>query len=314
MFEFITDWGRDIYQAAENGQLFIFLLSAYLIMIASERILYIWLKPKEYNNKDGLYSMGVSTITALAEALIFGALYVAIYIFVYEHFRLFTMPNIWWAWIAVFFLHDFLYYLDHYISHRVGFFWAFHHVHHSSNELNYTTAARGFVLGQLAQPAYFVMPLMGVDLIQLAVIATIKNLWGIFNHTRLVNKMGPLDEILCTPSVHRVHHGTQPKYIDKNYGQVLTLWDKMFGTFQREEEEPTYGLVTPLNTYNPLVAQYSGVKGLIQKINSAKHTRDKLKYLYKPPGWDHISQSETARYAKHGLSNATHKSSTTTHT
>ncbi|WP_395344227.1 sterol desaturase family protein [Ningiella sp. W23] len=287
-----------IYSLAETGELFTVLLFTYLSMIAIERLLYIWLKPKEYNDKDGLYSMGVSTLTSISQSLIFAALFVAIYIFVYENFRLFDMPNLWWAWVVIFLLHDFAYYVDHYISHRVGFFWAFHHVHHSSNEINITTAARGFLLGQLAQPAYFLLPLMGVDLIQLAIVAFFKNLWGIFNHTRLVNKMGVLEQFLCTPSVHRVHHGTQTKYIDKNYGQVLSVWDKIFGTFKTEEEEPKYGLVTPLNTYNPIVAQFAGIKGLALKIKRAEKLSDKIKYLYKPPGWDHISQSEQSRYSE----------------
>ncbi|MBT0586301.1 sterol desaturase family protein [Alteromonas oceanisediminis] len=296
MKEQLEKWGHIVYASAESGQLFTVLLIAYLIMIAVERMLYIWLRPNQYNNKDGLYSMGVSTITAIAEAIIFGALYIAIYLFVYENFRLFTMPNVWWAWVAIFLLHDFAYYVDHYISHRVGFFWAFHHVHHSSNEINITTAARGFFLGQLAQPAYLLLPLLGVDLIQLAIVATLKNVWGIFNHTRLVTKMGWLERFLCTPSVHRVHHGTQRKYIDKNYGQVLSLWDKLFGTFQEEEEEPRYGLVTPLKTYNPFKAHVAGVSGLYQKMRLAPTFTDKLKYLYKPPGWDHITQRELGKH------------------
>nr|WP_136251925.1 sterol desaturase family protein [Ningiella ruwaisensis] len=296
-FDQITQWGRFLYDAAESGEMFLLLLFTYLAMIATERLLYIWLKPRQYNDKDGLCSMAVSTITAIGEALIFGALFVAIYIFVYENLRIFTMPNVWWAWAFIFVLHDFCYYVDHYVSHRVGFFWAFHHIHHSSNELNITTAARGFVLGQLAQPAYFLMPFLGVDLIQLAVIAFVKSLWGIFNHTQLVNRMGVLEKVLCTPSVHRVHHGTQAKYIDKNYGQVLLVWDKLFKTFQEEDEKPKYGLVNPLNTYNPLKVHYAGVYDLYKKIASAPKISDKFKYLIKPPGWDHVSQSETTKYA-----------------
>jgi sterol desaturase/sphingolipid hydroxylase (fatty acid hydroxylase superfamily) len=292
MFDFVFDWGNKVYGWAESGELFLILLFTYLSMIAIERILYIWMKPKEFNDKDGLNSMTISTITAITDALIFGIAFIAIWIFIYENFRLFTMPNVWWAWFAIFLLHDFCYYADHYMSHRVGLFWAFHHVHHSSNEINITTASRGFLVGALAQPAYLLMPLMGVDLIQLAVIAFVKNLWGIFNHTRLVDKMGVLEKFLCTPAVHRVHHGTQSKYIDKNYGQVLSIWDKMFNTFQAEEEEPVYGLVTPLKGYNPLVAQFAGVNALFQKVRKAPTFADKIKYLYKPPSWDHVLQRE----------------------
>jgi len=176
----------------------------------------------------------------------------------------------------------------------MGLFWAFHHVHHSSQEFNFTVAARGFFLdGTVTQPLYYLMPILGMSPTQIAGVVILKSLYGIFNHTRTVKNMGWLEYVLATPSNHRVHHGSDVKYLDRNYGQVLIIWDILFGSFQREEEEPTYGLTKNINTYNPFLIEFAGLRWLWNQIKSAPRWSDKLKYLYMPPGWRHDGPGET---------------------
>jgi sterol desaturase/sphingolipid hydroxylase (fatty acid hydroxylase superfamily) len=119
------------------------------------------------------------------------------------------------------------------------------------------------------------------------------NLWGIFNHTRLVRRMGFLENWLATPANHRVHHGIEPKYLDKNYGQVLIIWGRLFASWQAEEEEPTYGLVTQMDSHRLWDIQTWGVRWLWGRMQTADGLTDKLFYLIKPPGWSHDGRHET---------------------
>jgi sterol desaturase/sphingolipid hydroxylase (fatty acid hydroxylase superfamily) len=217
--------------------------------------------------------------------------------YVYDHWRLFTLPDASaWTWVFAFLLHDFLYYLDHRIAHKTGLFWAFHQVHHSSEEYNLTVAARGFALDgtNLIKPVFLLSPLLGVSMFQLVVVTVFTNMWGIFVHTRTVRKISWTEFIFCTPSNHRVHHGTEVKYLDRNYGQVLIIWDRIFGSYQEEQEEPTYGLMKQIETLNPLRIQFTGVVWLWSQIQSAERWSDKFRYLYMPPGWRHDGTGLTA--------------------
>jgi sterol desaturase/sphingolipid hydroxylase (fatty acid hydroxylase superfamily) len=228
-------------------------------------------------------------------ALFTGALFIGVYVQIYNHARLFTIPFTWWGWVIAFLLNDLAYYTDHRISHRTGLMWAIHTSHHSSSEMNLLVANRGTVLdlAGLMTIAYFALPLLGVHPAMFLAAKFFANLWGIFNHTRLVKRMGFLEGVLATPANHRVHHGTEPKYLDKNYGQVLIIWDRLFGTWQREEEEPTYGLVKPLESFSVWDIHTSGLFWLIAQMRRAPRLRDKLAYLIRPPGWRHDGRHET---------------------
>jgi sterol desaturase/sphingolipid hydroxylase (fatty acid hydroxylase superfamily) len=127
----------------------------------------------------------------------------------------------------------------------------------------------------------------------------LKNMYGIFNHARFVPKLGVIENYIATPANHRVHHGTQPKYIDKNYSQVLIIWDRFWGTFQREEETPTFGLTNPINTHNPIAIELYGWRWLWDRMQSAEHWQDKIAYLWRPPEWSHdgVCRSDCPKYA-----------------
>ena len=191
--------------------------------------------------------------------------------------------------VAAFIMHEIAYYTDHRIGHRVGLFWAFHQVHHSSNEFNFTVAARGFlidgniVLHLVAVPLAF----LGVPPVFWLGVHGLKSMYGILNHADFVPKLGVLEEFIATPANHRAHHGVQPKYIDKNYSQVTVILDRLLGTFQREEERAIVGLTTPYYGYNPLMTQIHGFIWLRDRMRTADRWQDKLAYLWRPPEWVH---------------------------
>ena len=296
MFGAIGDFFRDLVDAQMTGQGFFYMFAYYMGVLLLERLLYLFQDRHEWNETDARANVKNSIFTAIVEPFVGAVVFVAVYSFVFEYLRLFTIPLAWWGWVLAFLLNDLAYYLDHRLSHRTGFFWAIHHTHHSSNEMNILVANRGniFLLGGAGQPMFLVLALLGLPLPMLITAKFFGNLWGIFNHTRLVDRMGPLEHVLATPSNHRVHHGADAKYLDRNYGQVLIVWDRLFGTYQREEEYPRFGLVTPMESTKLWDIQTSGFQWLFGQMKRADRTRDKLEYLWRPPGWSHDGHHETS--------------------
>lgn len=278
-----------------DGSGFWIVFSSYMAMMLGERLLYAVHRNHDWNEQDARANIGSAVIKEAISALLTGALFAGTLVFLYDHARLFTIPFVWWGWVLAFLLNDLAYYTDHRIAHRVGFFWAIHTSHHSSREMNLLVANRGTALdlGGLISPTYLLLPLIGVHPAMFIACKFFANLWGIFNHTRLVKRMGLLEGILATPANHRVHHGIEPHYLDKNYGQVLIVWDRLFGSWQPELEEPTFGLVHQLDSYSIWDIQTSGVQWLIGRLRQAPTSRDKLLYLVKPPGWSHDGRHET---------------------
>ena len=296
MQAFETLWGWYLNQVEANGGFYI-LFVYYLGVVLTERALYVLSDEHRasWDERDAITNIVTSSSASVANALGLGLFYSVAYFAIYDHVAPFHLPDAWWAFVFAFVLRDFLYWLDHIISHKNGFFWAFHQTHHSSREMNLTVASRGHVLLPLFQPVYLTLPLLGVSITQAIAVTILGNLWGIFNHTRLVGRMGPLERWLCTPANHRVHHGTQAKYLDKNYGQTLLVWDRLFGTWQPEEEEPVYGLVKQMDRQNPINIQTEPILGLWRAVRSAPTLRGKLGYLWHPPGWSHDGRHERSR-------------------
>jgi sterol desaturase/sphingolipid hydroxylase (fatty acid hydroxylase superfamily) len=287
-----------VASAASGPQGFVIALVTYVGMILFERSVYLFQHRHDWPERDSIANVVNNSVTALLEAvlaaIVGGALFILAYQFIYEHFRLFSIPSSWWGWALALLLNDLAYYTDHRIAHRTGLFWALHIPHHSSQEMNLTVSARGSItsLGGFLQPAYFLIPLLGLPLNMFLAAKFFGNLWGIFNHTKLVHRMGWLENWLATPANHRVHHGTQPKYLDRNYGQTLIVWDRLFGSFKKEEEEPIYGLVSQMNSHRIWDIQTWGIRWLIGQIRLAPRWSDKLRYLWKPPGWRHDGRHE----------------------
>lgn len=265
-----------------------FLAAAYFGMVIGERLLYIFRRRKEYNDADALCSIGLNLMNSLISMAVGFLLPLALYVAVYENARLFTLTNLWLAASMAFLVHEMAYYWEHRLGHRVGLLWAFHAIHHSSNEFNHSTAARGFFFDGFLQGVFaWTAALLGVAPVVYFAVSAIKSAYGIWNHASYIGSLGWFDRVFATPLNHKVHHANQPQYIDKNFSQVLILWDRLFGTFAPCEVPPVVGLVTPVHDNNPLTAQFAGLRQLGEKMATATRWPDKLAYLWRPPEWSH---------------------------
>jgi sterol desaturase/sphingolipid hydroxylase (fatty acid hydroxylase superfamily) len=156
--------------------------------------------------------------------------------------------------------------------------------HHSSEEMNFAVSFRQAWLGPISKIPFFIMlPLIGLDPTIIAVAGVISTLWGIIGHTQIINKLGPLEWIFNTPSHHRVHHGSNEQYIDKNYGNLLIIWDRIFGTFEPEKESVKYGLVKNVNTFNPVTITLMEWKAILYDIRQSKSISQALNLFFGPP-------------------------------
>ena len=209
------------------------------------------------------------------------------YLFVFERYRIFAVPEgsaLGWlgCWLGV----DLCYYWFHRLSHEVNAGWAAHIVHHQSEEYNLTVALRQSVLqGALSWVFYLPLALLGFPPAMFLTVSAFNTLYQFWIHTRTIGRLGPLEWVLNTPSHHRVHHGRNPKYIDRNHAGSLIIWDRMFGTFQEEEEEPVYGITTPLANWNPVWANLHYWAELLGTARRAARPLDRLRVFWKPPGW-----------------------------
>lgn len=284
-----------------GGPISIWLLAgAYFGMVIGERVFYLVTGRSDYDNADALCSIGLNLMNSVLGLLVGFALPFAASVWLYDNARLFTIDAVWLALIIAFLCHELAYYWEHRLGHRVGLFWAFHSIHHSSNEFNHSTAARGFYLdGKLQIMGALTASMLGVSPMVYLAIVVAKSAFGIWNHASYVGDLGWMEKVFATPRNHMVHHANQPKYIDKNYSQVLILWDRLFGSFQPYEERPVVGLVKPVHDNNPLTAQFAGVRQLLDRMGSADRWSDKLAYLWRPPEWSHdgVCRSDCPKYA-----------------
>ena len=208
------------------------------------------------------------------------------YLYIYEHWRLNTFSNTLWTWVFLFIGVDFFYYWFHRKSHQINALWAAHIVHHQSEEYNLTVALRqSWFQSGFAWVFYLPLAFAGFEPLMFLTISSFNTLYQFWIHTRVIGKMGLLEWIFNTPSHHRVHHGSNPKYIDKNHGGTLIIWDRMFGTFQDEEEEVIYGITHPLSSWNPVWANIHYWVDLFNASKTAPTFSDKVNVFIKSPGW-----------------------------
>ena len=171
-------------------------------------------------------------------------------------------------------------------EYEINLFWGGHVVHHSSEEYNLSVALRQSST-QTIWTFMFYLPLafIGFDPVYLVLVSGLNLLYQFWIHTEAIGKMGFFEKFMNTPSHHRVHHGRNPKYIDKNHGGTFIIFDKWFGTFQEEEEKPTYGITTPVNSWNPVWVNLQSAMRMKQEMSLIKNWKDKIRYLMNKPGW-----------------------------
>ena len=256
-----------------------------LAMIFVELLISSWQNKKYYKTEDTLCTAGLLAGNIIVAFSIKG-LILAFHFYLYQ-FKIIELASIlplWAMWVLTFVMIDFVFYIYHRMSHRVRFLWAIHLSHHSSEEMNFAVSFRQAWFGPISKiPFFMALPLLGFDPTIIAVAGVISTLWGIVGHTQIVGRLGFVEWIFNTPSHHRVHHGSNEQYIDKNYGNLLIIWDKMFGTFEPEKEPVTYGLVKNVNTFNPVTITFMGWKAIMDDIKQSKSISQALHLFFGPP-------------------------------
>ncbi len=270
------------------SQIIALAVPAFLLLIAVEFVVGQRRGRNTYRLNDALSSIGLGAMSEVTG--VFATLFrVGIYTAVFDSVSLFELSEASpWVWIGALLLYDFTYYWHHRTDHRVAVFWAAHVVHHQSEDYNLSTALRqpstGVFLGWIF---YLPMAVIGVPPLVFGTVALIDLLYQFWVHTQQVGKLGWFDRWFCSPSNHRVHHAVNDRYLDKNFGGIFIVWDRMFGTFAEEDDaEPcVYGTRAPLRSWNPLWANFQVVRELALDSWRARSFADKLRVWFKPPGW-----------------------------
>lgn len=277
-------------------------IPAFVALIVAEMIYARATGKAEFEPKDTAASLAMglgNTVSGIA----FGFIALAWFVFV-EQFKIFDLGWAWWVWIACFMLDDFRYYWWHRFSHTIRWFWADHVVHHSSQHYNLSTALRQPWLSPLTLGFVFFgtwMVLLGFPIAMIAFCKALNLVYQFWIHTETVKRLPkPLEYVLNTPSHHRVHHATNPIYLDRNYAGVFIIWDRMFGTFQAEidEEKCRYGIVKNLGTHNPIRICLHEWVGIVKDVASAKSLREVIGYWLGPPGWSPDGSRESSKIIK----------------
>ncbi|WP_347174373.1 sterol desaturase family protein [Polaribacter uvawellassae] len=276
-------------QIPEFPNLIYYAIPVFIATVIIEVILTVKVKMKEYEYKDAATSIAMGLGNVLV-GLISKTLILAVFYLIYNTFHLFEIPFVWWSWILILFAEDLTYYWFHRISHENRFFWASHIVHHSSQKYNLSTALRQTWTGGFTSFVFWIpLVLIGFHPVMILVQMSISLLYQYWIHTELIDKLPKWFEfIFNTPSHHRVHHATNPQYLDRNHAGIFIIWDRIFGSFEPEVEKPVYGLTTNINTFNPIKVAFLEWFGLFKDVFTAKTSiYNKLKYFLKPPGWKH---------------------------
>lgn len=206
------------------------------------------------------------------------------YYFLYEHWHFFEIGDAWYIWALLLLATDLVWYWYHRLGHKINILWAAHIVHHHSEEFNYTSAVRITVFQAFIRSAFWsVLPLIGFQPKMVIPVLMFHGVYSFFTHTRLVGKLGLLEYVFITPSLHRVHHASDEKYLDKNFGDIFVFWDKLFGTFMAEEEEPHYGIVHGLETSSFLWQHFHYYLEIVVAFQRAKNWKDKWRAAFGGP-------------------------------
>jgi sterol desaturase/sphingolipid hydroxylase (fatty acid hydroxylase superfamily) len=242
-------------------------------------------KLQYFNLHNSIANVSIGIAERLSDVLITGMFYF-VYDYLQKRFGIFQIKPGVFLWIVLLICTDFLWYWYHRMGHEINLLWAVHVVHHQSEDYNYTVSARITVLQALARTCFWaVLPIIGFPAQMITVMLLVHGIYPFFIHTRLIGKLGVLEYVLVTPSHHRVHHAANEQYLDKNYGDVFIIWDKLFGTFQKEEDgiETVYGLTKPLNTYSFLWQHFHFLIEIFIAAKAQKGVIPKLKIIFGRP-------------------------------
>jgi sterol desaturase/sphingolipid hydroxylase (fatty acid hydroxylase superfamily) len=285
-------------QSARENWFLLLSIPFYTILIGGEIVMSNWAGKKYYSFKDVVQNILLTIMNASLDFLLRTVFYVAVLLWTYNH-HFFEIENPYIYWPLLFVLEDFAFYIEHRVDHYCRLFWAVHLTHHSSEEFNLTTGFRSSVFQPVYRFIYFIpLTLIGFHPIDIVFMYAVTQTYGIIVHTRYINKTPKfIEAIFVTPAHHRVHHASNIRYLDKNMGMCLIIWDRMFGTFQDElpEEPVVYGLTKPLdNPDNALNHVTHEWKNMYADMKRDLPFFTKIKYLLMPPGWSHDGSTKTA--------------------
>ena len=280
----------------------------YLVIIGLEILLSNYRHRKSYSVRDTVTNFYLMILNSAVD-LLFRGVYLVVLQFCYLHHWI-SVTNIFSYWFLLLLAEDFLYYWLHRWDHEIRLFWAVHVTHHSSDKMNFTVGFRSSVFQPLYRFVYFIpLALLGFKPLDIVLIYSATQIWGIFVHTELIGKMGWLEYILVTPSHHRVHHASNPKYLDKNMGMFLIVWDQLFGTFQPEldatDYQPRkYGLTKPPEKTGPVDIVFHEWAAIGKDLGRSDiGWKEKWQYVFGPPGWSHDGSRMTSEELRAAESN-----------
>ncbi|MGX1019235.1 sterol desaturase/sphingolipid hydroxylase (fatty acid hydroxylase superfamily) [Pseudomonas sp. Y3 TE3536] len=260
----------------------------FFVLIAVELVADRVRGQRNYTLADAINSLSTGALST-STGLLTKGVGLLTYALAWEHLALLRLPlQAWWVWVLAFVLYDLCYYWLHRLGHERNVLWAAHSVHHQSEEYNLTTALRqtssGFIFSWIF---YLPLALIGVPPLVFITVASLNLLYQFWVHTRHIAKLGWLEWIFITPSNHRVHHAQNPVYLDRNYGGVFILWDRLFGTFKEEDpaEPVVFGVTTPLASWNPLWANLQFYAQLWRDARRTRSMWDKWRIWFMPTGW-----------------------------
>jgi sterol desaturase/sphingolipid hydroxylase (fatty acid hydroxylase superfamily) len=270
----------------------------YTITILAEILASVYLKRELYTTKDTLNNFLMTSLNILLDTAMRGAFLLLMSWSFPNRFISWNEHGVLY-WLAAIVLTDLVYWFVHWMSHMVRFFWAVHTVHHSSEKYNITVGFRSSVFEPLYRFLFFIpLGFIGFEAADIVLAFSIQQLYGSIIHTELIRRIPVWDWIFVSPSHHAVHHASNPRYLDKNMGMILIVWDKIFGTFEPEDEKYDkikYGLTTNLNTYNPGNILFNEWRQMWHDVKSAPGIREKFMYVFGPPGWSHDGSRKTSQ-------------------
>lgn len=270
------------------GKILLIAMPAFLLLVLFEKW-YGRRKGKDtVRNLDMISSLS-SGVTNVTKDVLGLSIAIIGYQWMADNLAITHVENTFLVYLIAFITLDFAGYWGHYLSHKVNFFWNLHIIHHSSEDFNLACALRQSISTIISFFTIFLFPaaLFGVPVEVIAIVAPLHLFAQFWYHTQHINRMGFLEKIIVTPSHHRVHHAFNPEYIDKNMGQILIIWDKMFGTFQEElpDKPPVYGITRPVNTWNPIRINFQHLWLMMKDAWRTKSIKDKLRIWFMPTGW-----------------------------
>lgn len=259
----------------------------FALLIAVEAYIAVRHAREDYDRKDAWTNIALG-FGSVAFGAVFGLIQAFFYDAIYENLAPYRMPmNAWWAWALLLFVDDFAYYWFHRVSHEMRFFWNFHVVHHSSNQYNLSVAVRQSWFSGLAHWLFYVpIAFLGFPLWSFVLMHGLNLIYQFWIHTKLIKSLGFLEYFLNTPSHHRVHHGVNDAYLDKNYGGIFIIWDRLFGSFVKEDETPRYGIIKPIHSRNWLWINTHAWAEMLAAMKKQKTILGKIRCVFGSPNME----------------------------